>query len=240
MSLTNVFGELNGFQRIINVIKGNENAIFPLNLAGIVLSQLTYLPQFVERQQVALFASEMTQTLMSRLDNLTDQEIKDIDRVMARRVLNVLEQFIKIYQPQTNVYEVSETYELRIAQKYLFSPFFDKKIQGMAEFKEIFNKVENRQRFTDHDLMQNDIHVCRYLNFQNFSSWIQQTQILEYIYIENPHAELIKRSLELTYLRAIDKENPLQDHLIEAIWKCATEKHEEIMRATLQTIEHLI
>jgi hypothetical protein len=33
--------------------------------------------------------------------------------------------------------------------------------------------------------------------------------VLEYIYIENPHGELIKRSLELTYLRVIDKENPL-------------------------------
>jgi len=65
---------------------------------------------------------------MYRLDNLTEQEIKEIDRQMARRILGVLEHFIKIYQPQTNVYEVSETYELRIAQKYLLSPFFDKKI----------------------------------------------------------------------------------------------------------------
>jgi len=49
MTLTNVFGESNGFQRIVNVIKGNENAQFPLNLTGIVLSHLTNLPQFVER-----------------------------------------------------------------------------------------------------------------------------------------------------------------------------------------------
>lgn len=63
---------------------------------------------------------------------------------------------------------------------------------------------------------------------------------MEYIYIENPHAELIKRSLELTYLRAIDVENPIQDYLIDAIWKCATEKHEDIMRTTLSTLEHII
>jgi hypothetical protein len=67
-----------------------------------------------------------------------------------------------------------------------------------------------------------------------------QTQILEYIYAENPHSELIKRSLELIYLRVSDKENPLGDHLIEAIWRCATEKHEDITRATLTTIEQLI
>lgn len=78
------------------------------------------------------------------MDNLTETEIKEIDRFQTRQVLNVLEVFINIYQPQTNVYEISETYELRIAQKYLMSPFFDKKIRGMAEFKDIFNKVENR------------------------------------------------------------------------------------------------
>jgi len=89
------------------------------------------------------------------------------------------------------------------------SPFFDKKIRGMAEFKDIFNKVENRQRYTENEIRRDDTPVCRFLNFQNFSNWISQTQVLEYIYIENPHGELIKRSLELTYLRAIDKENPL-------------------------------
>ena len=141
---------------------------------------------------------------MHRLDNLTDQEIKEIDRYQTRRVLNVLEVLIKVHQPQTNVFEVSETYELRIAQKLLMSPFFDKKIRGMAEFKDIFTKVENRQNFKENEIKRDNIPVCRFLNFQNFSNWITATQMLEYIFIENPHAELIKRSLELTYLRAID------------------------------------
>ena len=74
----------------------------------------------------------------------------------------------------------------------------------------------------------------------NFSNWIAQEHLLEYIYVENPHSELIKRSLELTYLRTINKDNPLQDHLVDAIWRCATEKHEDIMRTTLSIVEHLI
>lgn len=52
---------------------------------------------------------------MHRLDNLSDKEIKDLDRQMAQKVLRVLEAFIKIYQPHSNVYEISETYELTIA-----------------------------------------------------------------------------------------------------------------------------
>ena len=165
MSLTNIFGEVNGFTRVINVIKGTAEAQFPLSLTGLVLSQFTQLPSYVERQQVNLFASEVTQTLMHRLDTLSEQEIRVLDRFMARRVLNVLEAFIRIHQPQANVYEVSETYELRIAQKYLMSPFFDKKIRGMAEFKDIFDRVENRQSVSEDDLSSGRVAVCRFLNF---------------------------------------------------------------------------
>ena len=135
---------------------------------------------------------------------------------------------------------VSETQELRIAQKLLMSPFFDKKIRGMAEFKDIFIKIENRKRYTDTQIMQNDIAVCRFLDYSTFSEWIQSTKILEYIYVENPHSELIKRSLELVYVRTKDQERPLQDEVIEAIWRCATEKHEDIIRATLVIMQELI
>jgi hypothetical protein len=85
---------------------------------------------------------------MNRLDNLTDLEIKDLDRKGAQNIIRVLEVYIKVCQPKTNVYEISEMYELKIAQKYLMSPFFEKRIKGMSEFKEIFLKVDNAQRFT--------------------------------------------------------------------------------------------
>jgi len=187
-----------------------------------------------------MFANEVTQTLSYRLDNLTDQEIKEVDRSTTRRVLNVLESFIRIYQPGTNVYEVSETYELRIAQKLLMSPYFDKKIRGVADFKDIFIRVDNRQRYSEHEIRQNDLPVCRFLEMQRVSHWILETKILEYIFIENPHSELIKRSLELVYIRALDKENPLQESIIEAMWKCATEKHEDIIRASLGIFEQTV
>ena len=60
-----------------------------------------------------------------------------------------------------------------------------------------------------------------------------QSELLEYIFIKNPHTEIIKRSLELLYVRCIDKTNIVPQELIDAIWKCASDKHEDITRATL-------
>jgi hypothetical protein len=37
----------------------------------------------------------------------------------------------------------AEIYELKIAQKYLRCPFFEKRVRGINELKEIFYKVRN-------------------------------------------------------------------------------------------------
>lgn len=36
-----------------------------------------------------------------------------------------------------------------MAKKYLTCPFFEKRIRGMAEFKEIFGKVQNAKNYTE-------------------------------------------------------------------------------------------
>jgi hypothetical protein len=61
-----------------------------------------------------------------------------------------------------------------------------------------------------------------------YSKFLDDNQVLELIFTETPHPELIKRSLEMLYLRSIDKTNPMGDALVDAIWKCCTEKHEAV------------
>ena len=51
---------------------------------------------------------------------------------------------------------------------------------------------------------------------------------------------MIKRSLELLFLRARSQYHPLTPDLIEAIWKCCTQKHEEITRASLEILKELV
>jgi hypothetical protein len=165
---------------------------------------------------------------MNRLDNLTDTELKEIDKEVPKRIVAVVEAFIQICQPNTKVCEISETYELRIAKKYLTSPFFEKRIRGMAEFKEMFSKVQNSAQNEPKQLKDSDLPHTKYLTFAKYAEWLAREQILELIFINNPHHEFIKRSLELLYLRAIDMTYPLDQNLVRAIWDCCTKKHEEV------------
>jgi hypothetical protein len=229
LSLTNSFGALGGFDKIINLMKGQETGLqFPLSVTSMFLSQFKLLQHYAEKTFVERFASDMSNTLMDRLDNITDGELKEIDKEVPKRIIAVIESFVTVKQPNTKAYEISETYELIFAKKYLTSSFFEKRIRGMAEFKDIFAKVQTSNNHTEKQIKDNDLKHTKYLTYPKFSEWLHRNQILEFIFIQNPHHEIIKRSLELLYLRAIDTTYPLDSTLIKGIWDCCTKKHEEI------------
>jgi len=233
LSLTNSFGALGGFDKIINLMKGQETGLqFPLSVTSMFLSQFKLLQHYAEKTFVERFASDMSNTLMDRLDNITDGELKEIDKEVPKRIIAVIESFVTVKQPNTKAYEISETYELIFAKKYLTSSFFEKRIRGMAEFKDIFAKVQTSNNHTEKQIKDNDLKHTKYLTYPKFSEWLHRNQILEFIFIQNPHHEIIKRSLELLYLRAIDTTYPLDSTLIKGIWDCCTKKHEEIQRAS--------
>ena len=80
--------------------------------------------------------------MIYRLDNLSDNEIKELDKDILRGIIDVLKRYMIIIQPQ-EADKIGELKELQIAQKYLRCPFFEKKVRGINELKEIYNKVIN-------------------------------------------------------------------------------------------------
>lgn len=74
----------------------------------------------------------------------------------------------------------------------------------MSEFKDVFRKVRNRTQYSEQQLLQKEIAYTKYLTSERYSKWLADENVLEYIFMESPHAELIKRSLEICYLRGVD------------------------------------
>ena len=65
----------------------------------------------------------------------------------------------------------------------------------MNDFKNIFAKVNNRNSHTDEQLSQKDLPYCQYLTFERYKEFLIENRVLELIFTETPHPELIKRSL---------------------------------------------
>jgi len=95
---------------------------------------------------------------------------------------------LKVAQPD-KIAEVAESFELKIAERFLKSQFFEKRVKGMNEFKEIIKRIRLTQA-GDKDPQTS----VKWLNYERFSEWVVQANIIEFIFVENVHTELIKRS----------------------------------------------
>ncbi len=80
--------------------------------------------------------------------------------------------------------------------------------------------------------------MTKWLTEEKYAQWIINERILEFIFNENPHVELIKRSSEILRLLTID-EKYFSPDIIDMLWGCCREKHEDIVRATLDLIQDL-
>ena len=73
-----------------------------------------------------------------------------------------------------------------------------------------------------------------------YKRFLIDNKVLELIFTETPHPELIKRSLEVLYLRSTDTQDPIHAEVVDQIWKCCTEKHEAVVKASFNVIQDLI
>mmetsp|Transcript_8862 Transcript_8862/g.8245 ORF Transcript_8862/g.8245 Transcript_8862/m.8245 type:complete len:80 (+) Transcript_8862:1074-1313(+) len=68
--------------------------------------------------------------------------------------------------------EVGELYELKIAEKYLKSPFFERRVRGINDLKDIFYKVKNTQTMSKHQLEHQNVEYAKWLNFERYANWL--------------------------------------------------------------------
>lgn len=79
------------------------------------------------------------------------------------------------------------------------------------------------------------MEYTKWLNVEKYAEWIVTNKIIDFIFIENPHVELIKRSWEILRLLTF-VENSFTAEIVELMWSCCREKHEDIVRATFDLI----
>lgn len=129
----------------------------------------------------------------------TDADIKEVHLEEVKSLVKKLA-LMKNMSCETNKYQVQELWELEIAKRYLMCPFFEMRIKGMKEFKHSQNKIVNTALYSGPEHKKQNLEYSNYLTCQSYAEWIVKNKILEYIFNENSHSELIKRSQPILYL----------------------------------------
>lgn len=148
-SFINAFGNMIGFTRVLDFIsfdikdgKGNSIKGCPFTLTMKILFAFKSAFEYLERNFAQKLAEDVCSALIYRLDNLSENEIKELDKDILHGIIEVLKDYMIIINPN-DADKIGELKELQIAQKYLRCPFFEKRVRGINELKEIYNKVQN-------------------------------------------------------------------------------------------------
>ena len=160
-----------------------------------------------------------------RFDKLGTNELKSLILDDILHSLKVMRNFLKLQYPEEYAGDTIKKYEMILINKLIQCPFFEKRINGIEQIKDLINLVENNQKKD---------YKPRWLTASYTGKWIKDTKILENIFNENAHTEIIKRA---NFIVIFLLKHGIEDtKIIEIFWECQKKNEEEIKKAIFEMI----
>lgn len=156
--------------------------------------------------------------LVNKIKNLNDNQMKDIKQ---EEFVKVLKDFYNCSKSKISKEAYISKVQFEILLMFLQSPYIDKKLTAMNEIKKLFER-----RARGRDGSSNKI-IAKYL---------AESDVINYIYQEAKHPELITRSADLIII--LNEHGRLETDTLKMIWEtCINEdKHEAVTEATLNVV----
>lgn len=180
------------------------------------------------------FVKSLQEAVERRLLSLTDEDIKHEDRNTTTNILFFLEHFSQ--KEDSNDYYGSLDFDLlrlAIADQFLRSQYLEKKIAGLTDIRNVIERFQNQRRFGRNSVTVQDIgeelieeQVDEIEESEKYLKWLFDHHILEYLFGETSHPEIMKRSKEI--IKFIASEGKLTRDHINMIWDSQVGKHETV------------
>eukprot|EP01103_Thecamoeba_quadrilineata_P011019 TRINITY_DN2539_c0_g1_i2.p1 TRINITY_DN2539_c0_g1~~TRINITY_DN2539_c0_g1_i2.p1 ORF type:complete len:2405 (-),score=378.30 TRINITY_DN2539_c0_g1_i2:956-7465(-) len=157
---------------------------------------------------------------------MTDEELKNEDKKNISEVILHLDALLRHVAAQHKAAEVSEKLNMTVALKCFRSPYLEKRLSGLNDIKEFISMSCNRHPYPQ--LMLG----------RNLAKWIKDEKIMESLYGQNMHVELIKRCQDIPrFLVQVDQQ--LEKEYLDLIWEASLGKHESIQNIIYTTVAEL-
>jgi hypothetical protein len=155
--------------------------------------------------------------VIQMIRQLPETQIKDLKE---DDILNVIKAYYEANEKTLGKEEYLAKAQLDMLLVFLQSPYIDKKLTALNEIKKMFDKRNKLKEVSPKTL----------------ANWLAESKVIEYIYQEAKHPELISRSADLIIILA--ENNKLKEETLEMLWEtCINEhKHEAVTEATLNVI----
>ncbi|CDW78729.1 UNKNOWN [Stylonychia lemnae] len=259
MNFINYFAELGGFDAIIDYLKvGSETSEdkIPLDIITMMTSPFKNCNEIFSPTFAQKFVFNVRDILISRIRNISEKELKEIDKEIIGRVLNDLKEFLTLFLNEEETAEIVETNQLLVALRFLKSTYLEKRLKGISEIKFMIERLDmaqkqaqiqilqQQQRFANKMYFDNEMNQLKnfrspkWLTQEKMRDWLLNEKILEIVLGENTHLEIVKRSSCI--LKFLAKLDSLPLDSVDLIWKSQLGKHEEMVRVVYQMIQELV
>ena len=138
--------------------------------------------------------------IVRRLKYLSDKEIKDLDKDILSRFITSAQALLIHHYPKDEVFLIIETAELDLALRFLTCPYFEKRLKGINEIKDLTEKIDLHEHFAKHPSQYSSMYSgksTRYLSAEHFINWIYKNKVFELILGDSMHNEIIKRTHDI-------------------------------------------
>jgi hypothetical protein len=178
-------------------IDTKEDNTIPLVYVNALLDSIVdIIPDFQNQERKEALLTDIKKVITSQVDNITDEDVEKLETSQLNDLLEKLKLFGSMSENSDK--EMEEMMELKLCHKLLRCPIFERRRQGMVNLINIIEALEedetknNKNRFYNKKKKQYE-----WLTIDTFLGWVKSKKIIEYVYGEYSHPEIIRKSGEL-------------------------------------------
>ncbi len=177
------------------------------------------------------------ETFLNRIQSIDAKDIKDINKEQIAGSLSAMRDLLRLQFSDEEAAKVVETHEMLLSLKFIQSPFLEKRLQGVGDIRKMIERVEplsTVQRY----ITQTQKGAGSWFTAEYLAKWIISNRILDAIFNENVHPELVKRATFV--LGFLARRELVSAEIIELLWRSQLEKHEDIVRAVYDAFREIL
>jgi len=222
----------------------------PLEIVSSLLLPFRNLKEVVTTEFAAAFTDQIKGLIINRFMNLTDKELKEVDKDKLSKVLIDLKQFMSLGMDDSETAQIVEQTQLYIALRFLKSNNLEKRLKGLNDIRYMVERVlqaykvakraRNGASTNWQPNFEDKVKPSEHMTTQSMKEWLVENKVLEIILGGDAHLEIVKRCAPILKFMSKYGEGKFDEDTVALVWKCQLGKHEEMVRTVYALIQEIL
>ena len=246
----NTFCSAGGVEAVLDIISPGRLSLkagdivtkqgykLPLEMVAMLVAPFKSVKSIARPEVVKPLVEAGKDTFLQRIQNIDAKDIKDINKEQISGSMLAIKDLLKLQFSDEEASKIVETHEMLLSRKFIQSPYLEKRLQGVGDIRKLIEKTEPASTSQRHIVQASLQQSNLWFTGDYLAKWIISNKILEVIFNENVHSELVKKSKNILIFLA--RKDMVTAEIIELVWKSQIDKHEDIVRAVYDTIRDVL